>query len=306
MNLWTLVSTIIISFGLTASPAYRLPTVTVNSENTEATLNLETRQVKESKLPFKVDNNSLGVKLTATSAAVLDRDSGIVLWQKNAEEVRSIASISKLMTAIVFLENRPSWNDLVTMEEKDETHGNTPNILRGETVRVSDLFYVALVASDNNAAKALVRSTGMSESEFVAKMNKKAQELGLSNTVFSDPTGLTPENKSTALEILKLAQAAFSYEDIADVTSTSRYTLRTQGGRSDIIYSTNWLLNSYLDVEAGKTGYIGASGYCLVTQVVGDEGQRIITVVLNSETNDHRFYDSKVLSSWILDNFIWS
>lgn len=306
MNLWTLVSTIIISFGLTASPAYRLPTVTVNSENTEATLNLETRQVKESKLPFKIDNNSLGVKLTATSAAVLDRDSGIVLWQKNAEEVRSIASISKLMTAIIFLENRPSWNDLVTMEEKDETNGNKPNIFRGETVRVSDLFYVALVASDNNAAKALVRSTGMSEAEFVAKMNKKAQELGLVNTVFSDPTGLTSENKSTALEVLRLAQEAFSYEDISDVTSTSRYTLRTQGGRIDIVYSTNWLLNSYLDVEAGKTGYIGASGYCLVTQVVGDEGQRIITVVLNSETNDHRFYDSKVLSSWILDNFIWS
>ena len=306
MNLWTLISTIIISFGLTASPVYRLPTVTVNSESTQATLNLELKESKESKLPYKIDNNSLGVKLTAESAAVMDKDTGIVLWQKNAQEQRSIASITKLMTVIVFLENRPNWNDLITMQKEDEANGSSSHISRREIIKVSDLFYLTLVASDNNAAKALVRSTGLVEKDFVALMNKKATELGLTNTIFVDPTGLNQENKSTALEVLKLANTAFAYEDVLDVTSITNYTLVTQAGRSQRIYSTNWLLNSYLNVEAGKTGHITASGYCLVSQVLGQDGQRILTVVLGSESNDYRFFDAKVLSAWVLDNFTWS
>ncbi|RJQ33320.1 D-alanyl-D-alanine carboxypeptidase [Candidatus Parcubacteria bacterium] len=306
MNLWALISTIILSFSLTASPVYHLSTVNVNNDSSQATLNLEVKTEKKSQLPYKLDNNSLGVKIGASSAAVMDSETGLVLWQKNATEQRSIASITKLMSILVFLEHNPGWDQLITMEEKDETNGNSPNIYRGEIAKVSDLFRLALIASDNNAVMALMRSTGFSQAEFVSLMNKKALDLGLVNTIFVDPTGLNAGNKSTALEVLKLAQTAFASKEVTDVSSLSRYDLVTQGGRQERVYATNWLLHSYLDVEAGKTGYIEASGYCLVAKISGDDGQKILTVVLGSESNDHRFYDAKVLSAWVFDNFIWS
>lgn len=306
MNLWALISTIILSLSLTASPIYRLSTVSVSNDESQAVLNLELKDNKEGKLPYKLDNNSLGVKLTAKSAAVMDRDTGIILWQKNATEQRSIASITKLMSIMVFLEHNPGWKELVTMEVSDQTNGNSPNVYIGETVSINDLFHLALIASDNNAVMALVRSTGMSREQFVSLMNKKAQDMGLTSTVFVDPTGLDSGNKSTAIDVLKLAQTAFAIKEITDVSAMSRYDLATQNGRSDKIYATDWLLYSYLDVEAGKTGYIEASGYCLVSQISGKDGQRILTVVLGSESNDYRFYDAKVLAAWILDNFVWS
>lgn len=308
MNLWTIISTITIVFGLTSGPVYHLPTINFidNGGDKQAVLNdYQISNQNNIALPHKKDNDSLGVKITAKSAAVMDKNTGIVLWQKNADEVRSIASITKLMSALVFLENNPGWGKQITMEQRDETNGGVPDIKRGEIVTVRDLFYTALVASDNNSVNALVRSTGLSKEEFVQKMNKKASDFGFKNTVFVGPTGLEDENKSTAIEVLQLAKYAFENEDIRAVAGKAEYNFVAVSGEKHRIFSTDQLLNSYLDVRAGKTGFINASGYCIVAEVKGDQGS-IITVVLGSETNPDRFQDLKILAGWVLENFVWS
>ncbi|MBU1203036.1 serine hydrolase [Patescibacteria group bacterium] len=307
MNLWTFISTVILSLSLTSSQLYHLPTIILEQTQSGSKLSFKEQILDDSKkIPHKVDNKSLGVKISAQAAAVMDKDSGIILWQKNAGEIRPIASISKLMTTLVFLEHNPGWNTEVTMEEVDEVNGGTRHILRGETVIVKDLFYTSLIASDNNSINALVRSTGLSRQEFVNLMNKKAASLGMKNTKFSELTGLSEQNVSTALEVLTLAKTAFAKADIKNAVSQKDYNFFDKSGKAHHIKSTNLLFNSYLDVLAGKTGYIGASGYCLVLEIAGNDGQNIFGVVLGSESHDGRFQDLKILSGWILDNFVWS
>lgn len=304
MNFWTLISTIIISLGLTTSSFYHLPTITLVN-NQQAILNQEILAEQEF-IPHKVDNSSLGVKISAQAAAVMDESTGIILWQKNAEEIRSIASLTKLMTALVFLDNNPGWQAQVELKSEDETNAGTANILRGETVLVKDLFYTSLIASDNDAINALVRSTGLGKEEFVKLMNQKAKELKLKNTSFVDPTGLEANNRSTVLDLLKLAKISFANQDIQDAVQQMVYNFTAVDGKAHKIFSTNQLLDSYLDITAGKTGYISQSGYCLVVEVDLDNGHHILSIVLGSDTHQSRFQDAKILSAWVLDNFIWS
>lgn len=308
MNFWALVSTIILSLSMTFSSSYQLPLISVfDNEDGTTVASLKPVELDDAKvLPHKINNKSLGVKISAVSAASMDKDSGLILWQKNANQVRSIASITKLMTALVFLDYNPGWNREITMIEDDEINGGTNHILRDEVVTVRDLFFTSLVASDNNATRALVRSTGLSDEQFIQKMNERAKELSLGNTSFVDLTGLKDENRSTALEILSLAKAAFADEDIKTAVASSSYSFQAISGKHHKVVSTNKLFTSFLDIEAGKTGFINASGYCLVAEVGGENGHNIISVVLGSDTHDGRFQDLKILSAWILENFSWS
>jgi len=308
MNLWLIMSTLILTLSLNTSSFYHLPKINVveNQGQHIAMIDGHKLEKKTAKLPHKLDNGSMGVKIGARSSAVMDWDSGTILWQQNAEEQRSIASITKLMSALVFLDHNPGWQTILTMKAQDEVGGVAPNMMRGERASVEDLFYVALIASDNNAVNALVRSTGLSKEEFVKKMNQKAKSLGLEMTNFVGVTGLDEGNKSTASEVLLLAKAAFSNRYIKDATGRSIYSFVDSDGKSHKVFSTNRLLDSYLNVEAGKTGYISASGYCLVSEISGGNGQRLIGVVLGSVSNDHRFQDLKIVLAWTLENFIWS
>ncbi|MFA5126399.1 MAG: serine hydrolase [Patescibacteria group bacterium] len=307
MNIWALLASLIISWDLTAKVIYHLPTVILENHNERPTATLVDQALDDNKIvPHKKDNNSWGVKISAQASAVMDEGSGVILWQKNADEIRSLASITKLMTALVFLEKNPGWDKLITMQAVDETGENSPNILRSETVTVKDLFYVSLIASDNNTTKALVRSTGLSDNDFVKLMNQKAKDLGLSQTTFVDVTGLDDNDHSTALDIIHLAKVAFDQADIVQATSQASYNLTTQAGRSKKINSTNNLLRSYLTIKAGKTGSTNAAGYCLVARIENKTGQNIIGVVLGSANHEQRFQDLKILLAWILDNFSWS
>ncbi|MBT4349556.1 D-alanyl-D-alanine carboxypeptidase [bacterium] len=305
--MWELIAKVLFGLNLLTVPIQHVPSF--NLENIDDNLNISVTQQKfegEQVLPHKINPDSLGVKITSQYSAIMDKDSGAILWQHNADEVRSLASITKLMTALVFLDHNPGWQTIMTMEQKDEINGGVPHIKRDERAKVRDLFYTTLIASDNTAARALVRSTGMDNEQFVKKMNDKATALGLSSTYFVDVTGLSVDNKSTALDVLKLAKEALSQEDIKAVTSKRVYSFTTVSGQAHRIFSTNKLLDSYLDVVAGKTGFITASGYCLVAEITGADGHNVIGVVLGSATHDDRFQDLKILSAWVLDNFSWS
>ena len=306
MNLWTVISMIFITLGLNGEPLAYLSTIKLEDNEGRSGVIIE-RSVRDNRisLPQRKNNRSLGVKLSAPSAAVMDSASGIILWQKGAKESRSIASITKLMTTLVFLEHNPGWDQIVTMQASDETGASVPNILRGQSASIRDLFYTALIASDNNAIRALVRATGLTDEEFVRLMNKKAQALNLMNTNFAELTGLDLQNTSTALAVLELAKIAFVQPEIKQAVSRPSYIFSDSDGQEHKILSTNNLFGSYLNIRAAKTGYIESAGYSLVLEVAGSGQQTILTVVLGSASNEDRFRDAKILSGWTLENFNW-
>ncbi len=304
MNFWALISTIILTWQLTAPSVYHLPIFKLQDKN-QVIVSGQVFDAQQTKIPHKVDNNSLGVKLTAQAAAVMDKNTGTVLWQKNADEVRPLASITKLMTALVFLDNNPGWDETLTMAKGDEAGANSASILRDETVTFKDAFNTMLIASDNNVANALSRSTDLKPEEFIKAMNTKAKALGLAQTSFVDPTGLSAKNVSSANDILLLAKKAFANSDIRNATNQKTYSFTATSGQSHKINSTNHLLSGFLEVVAGKTGFITESGHCLVAEIEGDKDQRIISVVLGSASNADRFNDLKILSAWTLNNFVW-
>jgi len=259
-----------------------------------------------SQAPFRKNNDSLGVVISAVAAVVIDKKTRQVLWQKNSELARPIASITKLVSALVFLENNPGWDTEVTINASDYRDGGRRWVYQGEIVTVRDLLNIALVASDNNAVISLVRSTGLTEEEFVKAMNQKAQALGMNQSVFLEPTGLESSNLSTASDVIKLAQSAFEVEEIKKATTQSEYSFTViNNKRQDTIKNTNKLLESYLNIQAGKTGYLEEAGYCLVSEVKNSENQKVIIAVLGSGTEAGRFQDLKALSQWVFDNYEW-
>ncbi len=165
------------------------------------------------------------------------------------------------------------------------------------------------MGSDNTATLALARLAGLGEEEFVARMNDKAQELGLKNTHFADPSGLSAENVSTVGDIAIMLREAKMYPEVAEFMTDATITVAHASGRAAIIPSTNLLLTSFLNsgeyaITAGKTGYIPQAGYCLTSAVTHD-GHEIIVVVLGADERDDRFTDVMGLSTWAFDTFSW-
>jgi D-alanyl-D-alanine carboxypeptidase len=260
--------------------------------------------------PKRIYTEVLDVKITAQSALAVDAHSGKVLYKKNPQEIRSIASITKLMTALVFLDNNPGWQKKFHTIASDRRNGGIIHLNTGEVLTIRNLFFTALIASDNDATVALARSTGLSEKDFIKAMNKKASSLGLNNTIFIEPSGLHDGNKSTAEDIAKLVQVAISDQFIKEATSTNRYEFEVQAKeeakRKVSLVNTDWLTNSYLHVLGGKTGYIEKSGYCLAVKLKNETDQKIIVVVLGSASNFDRFQDVKAISDWVFTNYQWN
>lgn len=259
--------------------------------------------------PRKLDPDSLGVKLTAPSAALVDTRTGSVLFSEGSDRIVPIASITKLMTAMVVLDAKPDWDAVVTFQQADEEKEGIPYIVPGERLTVRDTFSTALIGSANNAALALTRSTGLSREEFVGRMNAKAKRLGLMHTSFSDPTGYDAENVSTALEVARLAFHALAYPEIREAMTRSEYVFTSVGGVRHRIPATNVLLSSYMNdgeyaILGGKTGYTEEAGYTLTVRATKGDADAI-GVVLGSPTIDDRFSDLKALLEWGFRTFEW-
>jgi D-alanyl-D-alanine endopeptidase (penicillin-binding protein 7) len=242
----------------------------------------------------------------------IDVASGQVLIGQNASEVQPLASISKLMTALVILDQKPNWTRIVELMTADETVGATPHINRGEQVSFKDLWFTSLVGSDNNAIHAMIRSLGISEADFIDLLNKKASDLGLLNTHFEDPTGLSEQNVSTATDVAKLIYYSMKRNEIREAVlkeSDEIEIINKSKGRR--VINTDILLGSFLNDDSygyellgGKTGFIPAAGYCLGVEVKHNE-HAVIFVVLHSATIGSRFQDVKVLADWVFMNYKW-
>jgi len=258
--------------------------------------------------PQRVYTDVLDVKTTAQSAIAVDLKTGKILYEKNSQEIRPIASLTKLMTALVFLDNNPGWEKEILIKASDRRNGGIIHLNIGESISIRDLFRTALIASDNDATAALSRSTGMGQGEFADLMNQKAHKLGLSNTTFIEPTGLNSNNQSTAQEIVKLLNVALKNQEIAKVTTMPSYEFEVQGiekTRTVKVINTDRLTNSYLDILGGKTGHLEESGWCLGVKIKGENDQKIVVVVLGSQTNFDRFQDIKAISDLVFINYKW-
>jgi len=257
----------------------------------------------------KEGSTSLGIETTARAALVLDEGTGAILFEKNSDEKLSLASLTKLMTALVFLEKETDWDRNIKLIKADDREGGIFYARSPEEVTVDDLFNMMLVGSINNAAVALARSTGESEEEFIAEMNAKAESFRMSAT-FVDQTGLGVENQGTARDVAKLLATALREEKIEEAVVQKRYVFSP--AKSQKIYyikSTDELLWSFLNEEpykliGGKTGYIEEAGYNLAIEVERG-GHKIIVVVLGSATAEDRFKEAKGLADWTFENYRW-
>ncbi|MCH8748450.1 D-alanyl-D-alanine carboxypeptidase [Patescibacteria group bacterium] len=229
----------------------------------------------------------------AKSALVWDLERDVILFEENGFDRLPIASLTKLMTAMVALDYGFDWDQLVTIELLEYVDGGKLLLHPGEEVTMRDLFNAALVGSANNATLALVRTLGVPEEEFVQAMNRKAIELGLEQTHFTEVTGLLPTNVSTAYEAARLAGHAFTaYPDIAQATSQAEYVFTVAAtDREHTIRNTNQALrDGQVQLTGSKTGYLYEAGYCLVIKGSGKYVNRV-AIILGHESEQRHFYD---------------
>jgi len=266
------------------------------------------QMISNEKMPKAVDGKSLGVVLDSPRAIIVDVATGQALWKKDAHEKQSIASITKIMTALVFLENNPGWDHEIEIDINDYRDGGRRYVFKGQKILVKDLYDLALIASSNEAVAALVRSTGLSEQDFVLKMNEYAKTIGMNNTNFADPTGLNSDNKSTAEDLAKLIIVASTKSEIADVTTKSEaeIVLKTSSGEQKVVVpATDRLLGSFVNIVAGKTGYVEEAGYCMTAVIKNENDNRLAVVTLGAKTSPDRFHDVKSLAWWAFKQFRW-
>lgn len=233
----------------------------------------------------------------ATSVILLDTTDNRILFQQNAFERHPLASITKLMTAMVALDYGINWSQEADIQLEEYTQGGTLLLHPGEKVTMRDLFNASLVGSANNATLAYVRQLGIPKDEFIQAMNRKAVAVGLEQTEFHDVTGLNPQNVSTAYEVAVMAKAAFAqYPDIAKTTTQKEYVFRVRNsGREHTIRNTNKLLSEFGELTSGtKTGYLYEAAYCLVMQGGGELGTRL-GVILGSPSENGNFGDMRRL-----------
>jgi D-alanyl-D-alanine endopeptidase (penicillin-binding protein 7) len=250
---------------------------------------------------YKVDaSGDLVPDLRAAAAIILDPQTGEVLWEENSKSQRSIASITKVMTAIVFLESPHDPTQVVTIASSDVARASTTKLKRNDRVTVDDLLHLLLIPSDNAAARALARISTYGSAGFIDRMNSKAAEMGLVSTHYADTSGLLSDNVSSAYDMARLIAHASADERISTIMRTPEYTVRA-AKRTFSFRSTNQLLGKDdFEVRAGKTGFISKAGYCLATLLqLPQSGQQVAVVVLGARSNASRFLETENLFSWL-------
>jgi serine-type D-Ala-D-Ala endopeptidase (penicillin-binding protein 7) len=250
---------------------------------------------------FKLDENGATVPdLRAEAAIIYSPETGKVLWEENAQDQRSIASITKIMTAAVFLEEDPDLTREVVIQRADVLRASTTYLRAGYKVTTSDLLHLLLIASDNAAARVLARISRHGSEGFIVRMNEKAAELGLTNTHYVDTSGLLSDNVSTAYDMARLITHVASDHRIAQIMQKQHHSVRA-GRRTINIHSTNQLvMNGDVDVLGGKTGFIRKAGYCLATLLrLPQSGSQVAVVVLGARSNAGRFWETRHLFNWL-------
>jgi D-alanyl-D-alanine endopeptidase (penicillin-binding protein 7) len=240
--------------------------------------------------------------LRSASALITDK-AGSVIYGKDADTVRPIASITKLMTAMVVLDSGLDLQEKITVtkDDRDLIQLTGSRLEYGATLTRREMLLLAVMSSENRAAMALGRNHPGGMPAFVQAMNRKAVALGMKNSRFSDPAGLGVDNVSTARDLTLMVLAADRYPLIHEASTTTRLEVRPWSNRGPLVYgNTNRLLkNESWDIDLSKTGYLNEAGRCLVMRAV-IEGEPVSIVLLNSFGKLTPFGDSNRLRKWML------
>jgi D-alanyl-D-alanine endopeptidase (penicillin-binding protein 7) len=240
------------------------------------------------------------LKLYSSAAMVLDQSTGLVLFEKNANAVLPIASITKLMTAMVALDMRADLNETLVISEEDVDllKGTHSRLAVGTLLTREEMLRLALMSSENRAASALSRHYPGGRPAFVAAMNRKAMALGLQDTHFMDPTGLNAANVSSAHDLAAMVSAAQRYPLIREFSTSAEYEVPV-AGRMQTFRNTNSLVRSSAwDIGVSKTGFINEAGRCLVMQA-WLANKPVVIVLLDSIGKMTRLGDANRIKSWV-------
>ncbi|MBI5135046.1 D-alanyl-D-alanine carboxypeptidase [Candidatus Uhrbacteria bacterium] len=254
-------------------------------------------------LPVSIERN-----LTARHAVVMDISSGRVVGQRQALTPYPMASLTKLLAALVLVDRVHDWEQLVEITSGDVREGE-PVVRVGDRLELYDLFAVTLIRSSNTGIEAIARSVGLTRASLVQAMNEMAQLHGWTTVYITDPTGLAPTTVGSAEDISRILALALSRREIASALGAARYQWWTYSADNKPLkqyttFSTNELIHPTASTEGysvigGKTGYIPESGYNVAVEAVSSQGaRRMIAVVLGSSTFDRRFIEADELLRW--------
>ncbi|GCB04524.1 peptidase [Ralstonia sp. SET104] len=238
--------------------------------------------------------------LRSSVALVMDQNSGEVLFQKNSSAVLPIASITKLMTALVVTDAHQPMDELLEITDDDRDYErNTGSRLRfGTMLTREDLLLLALMSSENRAASALGRNYPGGRPAFVAAMNRKARELGMNDTHYVDSNGLSSSNVSSAQDLAKIVMAAYKVPQIRQFTTTTEHTVNANGRTLHYVNTNRLVRGGEWDIGLQKTGFINEAGRCLVMQA-NVHGRNVVMVFLDSAGNLTRFADATRVRNWL-------
>jgi D-alanyl-D-alanine endopeptidase (penicillin-binding protein 7) len=245
------------------------------------------------------DQGNLVPDIRAAAAIAYDPQTGQVIWEEHSRDERSIASLTKLMTAITFVSDDPDLSQHVTVTRADMRNASTTDLKAGDVVSYNDLLHLALMPSDNAAARVLARTSPGGAEVFVSRMNLMATHLGLSNTHYTDPSGLDPDDVSCALDLARVITFAAADARLGPIMRTAEYEIHAVN-RTFTVHSTDRLLGTDLDVLAAKTGFISKAGYCFATLLQIPQGPQVAVVILGATSSALRFGEARHLFNWLV------
>lgn len=283
-----------------SKPAARKTSVAAKKSRTRAPAARPVRPSEGQLAGLHRTNDPLDLK--SSVALVVDQDTNEVLFQKNPDAVLPIASITKLMTALITVEADLDLDEAMEVERVDLTIDRIRSRLNpGVKLTRAQALHLALMSSENHAAQMLGRTYPGGITAAVAAMNAKAQLLGMHDTHFADPTGLSADNRSSPTDLVRLVNAAYQHPVLREYSTSSE--LEVPIGKRVVRYgSTNGLTSSPgWEIGLQKTGYISAAGRCLVMQAV-IEGQRVVMVLLDSVGRYSRIGDAQRIRQWLEAN----
>lgn len=249
-----------------------------------------------------------GPAVRSRSVFVFDVDAGKVLFEKNADDIRPVASMTKLISSLALISTDPNLDQIfcVGAEQYPTRNGAYSKLSTGDCVSGWDTLGAALVASDNRAALGMAAAAGMDIDEFVARMNSVSADLGMSVSSWSDPSGLEDENTSTARDMAKATLAVAMHPVLSQVASAPFWDLHRSSSKPTSkpearrLFSTDRLAGREdIHIEAAKTGYTDTARYCFTTMLTTDSGRRLIITIMGAEGKMTRWGDVERVLSWL-------
>ncbi len=233
------------------------------------------------------------VPFGSQSALVVEEGTGKILLEKNADNVVPIASLTKLMTAMVVLDSKPDMEEMISIDatDVDVIKHSSSRVPVGATLPRKDVLQLALMSSDNRAAAALARTYPGGNAAFTTAVHAKLAELGMTHTSIEEPTGLSPNNTSTASDLVKMAEAASTYPDITRITTNPRDLINIKGRMVEYRNTNQFVGKKGWDILLSKTGFTNEAGRCIIMKLQSAE-KSVIMVLLNARANSIRSVDA--------------